>query len=55
VAANNVVNSGAMVAAAGVGAGLSAAGSGADGLVALFAAGNLPVAWWLWRRHVAQV
>jgi MFS family permease len=49
VAANNVVNSGAMVAAAGLGAGLGSAGTGVDGLVALFAAGNLPVAWWLYR------
>ena len=49
VAANNVVNSGAMVAAAGLGAGLGSAGMGVDGLVALFAAGNLPVAWWLYR------
>ncbi|MBU3694576.1 MAG: MFS transporter [Rhodocyclaceae bacterium] len=55
VAANNVVNSGAMVAAAGTGAGLSAAGIGADGLVALFAAGNVPVAWWLSRHAVGQV
>jgi predicted MFS family arabinose efflux permease len=53
VAANNVVNSGAMVAAAGVGAGLS--GVGVDGLLAVFAVGNLPVAWWLWRHQVAQV
>ena len=55
VAANNVVNSAAMVAAAGAGAGITGAGSGVDVLLALFVAGNLPVAWWLLRSHGAQV
>lgn len=52
VAANNIINSGAMVAAAGTGTGLAAAGYGAETLLALFAMGNLPVAWWLWRGRV---
>jgi MFS family permease len=53
VAANNIVNAAAMVAAAGVGAAVIAAGSGVDLLVAGFAAGNLAVAAWLWRTRSA--
>lgn len=53
VAANNIVNAAAMVAAAGVGAVVIAAGSGVDLLVAGFAAGNLAVAAWLWRTRGA--
>jgi MFS family permease len=52
VAANNVVNAGAMVAAAGTGAGLAALGSGIETLLGLFALGNLPVAWWLLRGRI---
>jgi len=52
VAANNVVNSGAMVAAAGVGAASLGAGVSTAGLLVLFAALNVPVAWWLWRGRV---
>lgn len=52
VAANNVVNSGAMVLAAAVGAGAAAAGIGTAGVIVLFAALNLPMAWWLWHSRV---
>jgi len=52
VAANNIVNAGAMVTAAGTGVGIAAAGYGVETLLALFALGNLPVAWWLWRGRV---
>jgi len=52
VAANNVVNAGAMVLAAGTGAGVLGAGAAVPTLLALFAALNLPVAWWLRRRGV---
>lgn len=52
VAANNVVNSGAMVAAAATGAGILGSGAGLPALLLLFAALNLPVAWWLWRGRI---
>lgn len=54
VAANNVVNSGAMVLAAGVGASMNGAGYGVEVLLTLFAILNLPVAWWLWRGRVGS-
>jgi MFS family permease len=52
VAANNVVNSAAMVAAAVTGAGVSGAGAGIPTLLLLFTALNLPLAWWLWRGRI---
>jgi len=49
VGANNVMNAIASVLAAGVMAGLYAAGLRAPAILLLLAAGNLGVAWWVWR------
>lgn len=52
VAANNVVNAAAMVAAAGAGAAVFAVGYGVITVITVFTMGQLPMAWWLWRSRV---
>lgn len=52
VAANNVVNAAAMVAAAGAGAAVFAVGYGVITVITVFTMGQLPMAWWLWRSRL---